>query len=143
MEWFSIDETIAQLTELLQAFRDHRLQDTDIDEHELKDLKAHAEVAQDTFRAMFRGRLGDEGFLTRWLEADVMRTFRSWVVGVDHSIAGRQTYSSPEDCSAHLTKLTSEQNWTEEPAKWPYIRKVKFVLPVLILFSLLNTSEFS
>jgi hypothetical protein len=82
---------------------------------------------------MFRGRLGDEEFLLQWSESRVMRTFRSWVAEADHSPSGRQTFSSLEDCSAQLMPLTSEQNWTEEPSKWPYIRKVKYVLPPLIV----------
>jgi hypothetical protein len=128
-----MDETIAQLTELLQAYRDNHFRGTDIDEHELSDLKDRAKVAQDTFQAMFRGRLEDESFLTQWSEADVMRTFRLWVVGAGHSSSGRQAYNSLEDCSTQLMHLTSEQNWTEEPAKWPYIRKVKSVLLSIIL----------
>ena len=133
MEWFSRDETETQLTELLKAYRSYHLRGADVDERELGDLKKLAEVARDTFRAMFRGRLGDEEFLLQWSESRVMRTFRSWVAEADYSPTGRQTFSSLEDCSAHLMPLTSDQNRTEEPSKWPYIRKVKYVLPPLIM----------
>ena len=129
MEWFSRGETEAQLAELLKAYRSYYLRGADIDERELSDLQDLAELARDTFQAMFRGRLGDEQFLIQWSESRVKRTFRSWVAEADHSPSGRQTFSSLEDCSAHLMPLTSEQNWTEEPSKWPYIRKVKYVLP--------------
>lgn len=132
MEWFSIDQTNAQLTELLQAYRGYHSLGTGIDENELNDLKDRSKVAQDTFQAMFRGRLGDEGFLTQWSEADVLRTLRSWVTRAGHSSFGRQSYNSLEDCSTQLMHLTSEQIGNAEPAKWPYIRKVKFVLPALI-----------
>lgn len=141
MEWFSRDETEAQLTELLKAYRSYHLRGADVDEREVGDLEKLAEVARDTFRAMFRGRLGDEEFLLQWSESRVMRTFRSWVAETDYSPTGRQTFSSLEDCSAHLMPLTSDQNQseepteepTEEPSKWPYIRKVKCVLPPLIV----------
>lgn len=125
MEWFSTEETVAQLTELLEAYRDHHSYATDTNEQEPSDLKDRAKVAKDTFQAMFRGRLGDEEFLTQWSESRVMRTFRSWVTDTDHSPSGLQTFSSLQDCSAHLMPLTSEQERTVEPSKWPYIRKVK------------------
>lgn len=137
VEWFSRDETEAQLTELLKAYRSYHLRGADVDEREVGDLEKLAEVARDTFRAMFRGRLGDEEFLLQWSESRVMRTFRSWVAEADYSPTGRQTFSSLEDCSAHLMPLTSDQNQseepTEEPSKWPYIRKVKVFLKAYIL----------
>ena len=129
VEWFSRDETEAQLKELLKAYRSYYLRGAGNNERELSNLQDLAEVARDTFQTMFRGRLGDEQFLLQWSESRVIRTFRSWVAEADYSPTGRQTFSSLEDCSAHLMPLTSEQNRTEEPSKWPYIRKVKYVLP--------------
>jgi hypothetical protein len=133
VEWFSKDETETQLTALLKAYRGHHIRGADTDEREADDLQDLAQVAKDTFQAMFRERLGDEEFLLQWSESRVMRTFRSWVAEADHSPSGRQTFRSLEDCSAHLIPLTSEQNLTEESPKWPYIRKVKHVVPSLIV----------
>ncbi len=143
MEWFSRDETEAQLTELLKAYRSYHLRGADVDEGELDDLEKLAQVAKDTFQAMFRGHLGDEEFLLQWSESRVMRTFRSWVAETDYSPIGRQSFSSLEDCSAHLMPLTSEQNRTEEPSKWPYIRRVKYVEPLLIVVRFIDCLGFS
>ncbi len=127
MEWFGIDEMIAQLTELLQSYRHYHLRRRDIDQQELISFKNQADVAQWKFQAMFKGRFNDEIF-TQMPEEVVLRNLRSWVVEfLQSSMGGQEVYRTLEDCSALLMKLTSEQDSTQEPAKWPYIRKVKFV----------------
>jgi hypothetical protein len=53
VEWFSIDEIDAQLTELLESYRHYHLHSTDMDQQEGKDFEERADIAQNTFRAMF------------------------------------------------------------------------------------------
>jgi hypothetical protein len=130
-----VDDIAAQLTELLQSYRRYHLHRADMDPQEREDLEDRANVARDTFRAMFRGRLGDEQFLTLSSEATVMQTLKSWAAEFGNSSAGgREEQHSIEDCSTLLMRLTSEENSTQEPAKWPYIRKIKFVLLVRVPF---------
>ena len=144
MEWFSIDEIVAQLTELLESYRHYHLHSTDMDQQEGKDFEERADIAQNTFRAMFKGRLQDERFLLHSSEETVIGTLRSWAGELGPASGGdREVQHSLEDCSTRLMMLTSEQNSTQGPAKWPYIRKIKFVLPKAVPFLLLTVAEFS
>jgi hypothetical protein len=59
-----MDEIMEQITELLQSYRHYHLHLMDMDRDEKKDFEEKAERAQYTFRAMFRGRLDSEQFLT-------------------------------------------------------------------------------
>lgn len=135
MEWFSTDETVAQLTELLQSYRDFHLHRADIDQHELKACEDRANVAQDTFRAMFKGRLEDELFISQSQEESVIETLRLWAGELGPSTSGQpEVHHSLADCSRRLAQPTSEENSTQESAKWPYMRKIKFVLSALVSF---------
>jgi hypothetical protein len=130
VEWFSIDEIVAQLTELLESYRHYYLHSADMDQQERKDFEERADIAQNTFRAMFKGRLLDEQFLLHSSKETVIGTLRSWAGELGPASGGdREVQHSLEDCSTRLMMLTSEQNSTQGPAKWPYIRKIKFVLP--------------
>lgn len=127
VEWFGIDEIAAQLTELLQSYRHYHLHSANMDREERKDFGDRANVARDTFRAMFKGRLEDEAFLTQWPEQTVLETLQSWAQQLGPSLTSRrEVQDSLRDCSALLMRLTSEQNTAQEPAKWPYIRKITF-----------------
>lgn len=129
VDMFTMDEVEAQLTDLLQAYRHFHHHRDEMDRDERQDFQDRANVALDTFRAMFRSRLADEKFLVDWDEDSVMETLRSWAkVVATSSNAGRNLVaSSLAECSALLMKLTSESASSKEPAMWPYIRKIRFV----------------
>jgi hypothetical protein len=134
-----VDEIDAQLTKLLQSYRRYHLRGADIDQQELDDFKKAADLAQDTFQAMFKGRLEDELFLIRWPEQTVIETLRSWANDIGPSSTDhREVYNSLEDCATRLLQLTSEHNSTHEPSKWPYIHKVRFVVSAPIISSPTN-----
>ena len=129
VEMFSIDDTMVQMTELVRSYRNYHLNRVHMEPAEVRECKEKARIAKDTFRAMFRGLIDDEQFLINDPEDAVLRTLRSWA---------EQTYPSPigerrvgltqEECADILPQLTSEQTSAEEPAVWPYVRKVKYVL---------------
>ena len=135
VEWFSKDETVAQLRQLLQAYRHYHLHGQDLDRSEVEGARDLSQVAEDTFQAMFRGRLEDDGFLTRWSENDIMELFCSWVELADRTPSQRQVCNSLDDCSSRLMQLTSERMGTQGDSNWPYIREVRFAMPVLKLCS--------
>lgn len=128
-------EITEQITELLRSYRHyhlHRIEDPD----ERKDLEEKAQIAQDTFQAMFRGRLDNGQFLTDEPERSVLRTLLSWAQDMGPStIGGREVRFTLADCSALLMQLTSEQTSAQGPAVWPYVRKIKFVTHDLIASS--------
>jgi hypothetical protein len=123
-----MDKITEQITELLRSYRHYHLHHMDMDRDERKDFEEKAKLAQDTFRAMFRGRLDSEQFLIDEPEDSVLGTLRSWVQDLDLSaISGREVRLTLADCSTLLVRLTSEHISAREPAVWPYICKIKFV----------------
>jgi len=116
-----------QVADLLRSYRHyHQNLDAMDTEEERGDCKKRAKVAEDTFRAMFQGRLESEGFLRHESEASALSTLRSWVGDMRPShIECRSSTATLSDCSAVLMRLTSEQNSAHEPATWPYVRKIK------------------
>ena len=139
MEWFSEDEIATQLSELLESYRHFQLHEPDMNPQEREDLEDRANLARDTFQAMFRGRLGDEQFLTLSSKSAVMETFKSWVAdsGIS-STSGQEEQESIEECSKLLLQLTSEESSNQQPAKWPFIRKIKLVILVCLPFDFVN-----
>jgi hypothetical protein len=121
-----MDEIMGQLTELLQSYRCYYLNSMDMDQDDKKSLEERAKIARDTFQAMFRGRLESEQFLIDGQENSVLETLRSWVQEMRPStMHGREVTFTPEDCSTILAQLTSEQCSDQQPAAWPYLRKIK------------------
>lgn len=133
VEWFSEDEIAAQLSELVQSYRHFHLDGSDLDSQEREDLEDRANLARDTFRAMFRGRLGDEQFLTLSSEPAVIDTLKSWVAesGIC-SASAREERHTIEECSGLLMRLTSEESSNQQPAKWPFIQKIKLVFSLMV-----------
>lgn len=142
MEWFSEGDIATQLSELLQSYRHFHLHGPDFDPGEREDLEDRANLARDTFRAMFRGLLRDEQFLTLSPESDVMETLNSWVAESGISSANdREEKQSIDECSRLLMQLTSEESSDQQPAKWPFIRKIKWVVLVSWPFHFVNISR--
>ena len=74
-----MDELREQLTGMLQSYRHYHLHSDEMeDAAERQDTEDSANLARDTFRAMFRGRLTDEAFLINRPEQDVLETLFQW-----------------------------------------------------------------
>jgi hypothetical protein len=132
VDLFTKAEIADQLTDLIQSYRHFHISGESLDQDEKEDFKERANVARDTFRAMFRGRLGDETFLVEWPEEDVIETLTSWVDGVAPlKMSRRQSTSNLNDCSELLMRLTSEDTSAKGPAVWPHIKKIRYVLCLL------------
>ncbi|KAL0931975.1 Nuclear GTPase SLIP-GC 3 [Colletotrichum truncatum] len=134
VELFSVDDLVKQAEDLLKSYRHYHLNSDEMEGNELSDFKEQAQVALDTFRAMFRGRYDDEEFLTEDRLKVALRTLKSRVVELRPSeIEGRQVDTNLQDCSTRLMRLTSEVASSREPALWPYIKKIKVSLNSHIL----------
>lgn len=140
VELFSLDELEQQVAELLDSYRHFHLHaDRMTDENERENAEEAANLARDTFLAMFRGRLESEQFLRRGSTSAVLSTLQSWVEELRPSaIAGRTTEA---DCTDLLSRLTSEQMASREPAVWPFIRVIKSVKFISASKSITNTSQ--
>lgn len=125
-ELFTMDEIMGQVTELLQSYRSYYLSNMDMDPDDKKSQEERATIAQDTFQAMFRGRLESERFLIDGQETTVLETLRSWAQEIMPStMRGREVTVTPADCSTLLAQFTSEQSSDQQPSVWPYLRKIK------------------
>ncbi|KAF5974290.1 hypothetical protein FBULB1_7849 [Fusarium bulbicola] len=132
---FSMEELQDQLGRLLQVYRTFELhQDEITDAAERQDMEANAKVANDTFQAMFRGRLTDGAFLIREPYDDVLDRLTSWAASARPSPSMTlHTGLSPQACSNKLMELSSEPATRDSPATWPYIRSIKVFLNAHIL----------
>lgn len=134
VEWFTADELRSQLSDLLEDFRHFHLREDEIDADSYEDCKTRAELARDTFQAMFRGKLTGEAFLLEdgsESQAQILATLMSWADEAGSSNMQYQTqHQSQQACSDALMTLTSEvpsQTAAPTPATWPYIKKIKLV----------------
>lgn len=126
VELFTTDEIMSQITDLLQAYRHFHFHRDEMDRDEIKDFEHRANVALDTFQAMFRDRLGNSRILLDREGDFVLTTLQAWASELTPSShRGRRVASSLAECSALLMKLTSEHD-SQEPAIWPYISKIRF-----------------
>jgi hypothetical protein len=135
VELFTEEDLLTQIADLLQSYIHYHLRVDEMqDADERNDWEKRAEVARDTFRAMFRGRLGREDFLLQEPEADVRSRLESWTRELRPShLGGRSTRSTLEACSDLLMRLTSEQSAAQEALIWPYVRKITVFLNAQIL----------
>ncbi|UNI24883.1 hypothetical protein JDV02_010602 [Purpureocillium takamizusanense] len=142
VDLFSVDELTEQLSNMLHAYRQFHFLQQAIDSGEMSNtdpeardqLQADAQLALDTFRALFRGRLQDETFLLSDLETSVLNNLKSWTVTL---LRSEPTAPRPgltvESCSALLASLSSERPSSNEPSIWPCIRSIKVFLNAHIL----------
>ena len=123
---FSEDELQHQLAEMIQPYRKYHLHLNEMDPAERSAFEEKANLARDTFRAMFRDRLGNETFLVDKSEEAVLKRLFQWARDLRPSeFQSRHSGLTLQDCSTLLMELSSEPPSKEQPAVWPYIRHVK------------------
>ncbi len=138
-----MDDLRWQFIELLQSYRHYHLRavkDDEVRREDLRDIEEKAKVAQDTFYAAFRNRLAqNEQLLLDSPEITVLETLVTWARNsglplkeVADTELKRETFESASDCSDRLAELTSEPNSPSETSAWPFIRKIRFVVAVML-----------
>ncbi|KAM0427908.1 hypothetical protein ACHAPT_007367 [Fusarium lateritium] len=137
VDLFTMDELQEQLTGMLQSYRHYRFHSDDMEDAERRDNEASANLARDTFQAMFRGRLNDEAFLINRPEEDVLETLFQWASRERPSaFVTRQSGLSLDACSKALMELASEPPSRNRPAKWPVYLNAHILSRGLILVDL-------
>jgi hypothetical protein len=122
VQYFSREELEEKLSELLGSYRRYHLSQEEWESYELQ----ACEVATDTFESMFRIQLRDgDDFLKSLDEQSALRRLMSWVDDFPHSTTLRETLDNADSCSQRLTELTSDPSSVDQPAMWPFIRKVR------------------
>ncbi|EEU37779.1 uncharacterized protein NECHADRAFT_102212 [Fusarium vanettenii 77-13-4] len=131
---FTMEELREQLTGMLQSYRHYHLHSDEMEDAERREKEDSANLARDTFRAMFRGQLTDEAFLINRPEQDVLETLFQWAArGRPSAFVTKQSGLSQDACSKALMELASEPPSRNQPAQWPYIRSTKVFLNAHIL----------
>ncbi|EEY16449.1 conserved hypothetical protein [Verticillium alfalfae VaMs.102] len=121
-----IDE---QTFELLRAYRQYHLQFTSGGQSnglEPDNVAVEPTAAINTFQAMFRGQLEDPSCLLRPNEGAVQTTLRQWAIQARPSHhEGVTTCETLQHCSQFLENLSSETVGSQDPAVWPYIKRIR------------------
>lgn len=127
VEFFSEDELNEQLAQLLGTYRLFKSGD----ESETAD---NAKLAIDTFRSMFRGKLGNEDWLSHASERDILENFKTWANEARRLAPPcRKVVQTIGECSSTLLPLSSESNDPQQFSVWPYIRKIDVYLKSHVL----------
>lgn len=128
VDLFEEDELLDQMMEMRNIYRKSKISMSSIaDQQARDDLEKAATLAQHTFDSMFHGPCRpSEKLLVHGDAADVSQRFRSLIVDGRDAIHTRSnTGLTMEDCAERLIHLSSEMNSANQPAKWPYIEKIR------------------
>lgn len=127
VEMFTEDELCEQLAELLASYRAFK---SGVE----PESKEKANIAIDTFKSMFRGKLQNEAWILNESEDIVLDRFKTWAKQARRLVSpSRQVVQTLEECSSLLVPLSSEPNNPLQSSVWPYIRKIKVYLMAHIL----------
>jgi hypothetical protein len=131
IEWFTPEEILEQLEELLSDYRHFQSNQEEMSDEESAHFQERAQLALDMFKAMFRD-MAWEGthapFLVDQPEEDVLNNL------VDRARrqlpperTSSESFANAASCSERLVELTSEPNAppSRGSAKWPFIKKIR------------------
>lgn len=121
-----------RLVDLLRNYRAMHLEHTEArttDAAVLAYLTAQADLAEHTFKAMFRSPDLEE-LLTESEESSLATLLRWHEASAPVRSSGRATYASQDQCSEALLNLSSDRRPSDEEAEvplssWPYIKKIR------------------
>ncbi|KAM7200854.1 hypothetical protein V8F20_005096 [Naviculisporaceae sp. PSN 640] len=151
VDFFTDDELERQITDLVHAYRRQHLGPLTKDPGEQKDISDRAQVAKDTFDAMFRTCIryaAGRFVLESEHEEVIVSTMLRWagdIVGNLDEMADGVTVESLERCSKLLAqlRLTSERHdprglngntsQHNERFLWPFVKKIKVQVNAHIL----------
>lgn len=131
VELFCEYELEKQFVHLVDAYRRWHFHLEGMDAADREYWTDQANLARDTFNAMFRGKTANiKALLQRpdQSQQGIVKTLLSWARELGPSINDHEVKSSLKDCSELLFRLTSDEKAPQGPAAWPYIKKIRLVL---------------
>ncbi|KAK1749872.1 nuclear GTPase SLIP-GC [Echria macrotheca] len=131
VEEYTQTELRELFTDMVANYRHNHFHSAEIEGDERGHWAGLANLALDTFSAMFRGRFTPD-FLISGGQQEVVETLMEWSSG-RRSAAGLHVFERQEDCAEELMRLTSEEASPRRPAIWPYIKKINVSLNAYIL----------
>ncbi|KAI1198494.1 hypothetical protein F5X97DRAFT_148310 [Nemania serpens] len=142
VERYSRDEIRKQVKDLLLSYRRFHRRGNDPNNRVVEDLsdeenvgprEKRARLAIDTFKAIFRRRMGDDAFLVADSEEEVLGTMYRWLDEDEFRPVEENITATLGECAGVLSRLTSEEPSADGPAVWPFIKKVKVFVDAHIL----------
>ncbi|KAK7225431.1 hypothetical protein V2G26_013434 [Clonostachys chloroleuca] len=130
VDLFTVQELNEQLERMLEDFRHYSFHaDEMTTAEEKKAAKDRANVAKDTFKAMFRGRMNNDSFLLQRTQPEVLQSLVRWAEEQrpSHAVTSQRNLSL-EQCSDALFVLSSERLSRSGPAIWPFIKTIRVFL---------------
>ncbi|KAK4180798.1 hypothetical protein QBC36DRAFT_319442 [Triangularia setosa] len=110
IEWFAEDEILEQLSVLLGAYRAFHLGPDEAEGPMARDPEA-AQIAQETFEAIFQNKLNSDNnkeFLLQEEEEDVLNVFATWIREMKTSSdESREAFEDVTSCIQRVTDLTA------------------------------------
>ncbi|KAK0617536.1 hypothetical protein B0T14DRAFT_435213 [Immersiella caudata] len=134
VDLFDEAELTIQVTNMLEDYRHFFLHSSEMEnDEERKHWKDRADLACDTFQAMFRGRFSAAFLQSQQPQEQLVATLFAWMRdmrprGLDNPLLS----CTLVECSNSLMSLTSEVD-SSGPAAWPYIKKITVSLNAHIL----------
>ncbi|KAK4220911.1 hypothetical protein QBC38DRAFT_493173 [Podospora fimiseda] len=132
---FTEDEIRTRLSDLIAAYQLYETHKDNFDsDEEAEPAEEQFHLATDTFNAMFKGQMHDTEFITTDAEDEVLDTMMGWAREVAQCVGNqRHTFTDAEECSSLLTKLNSATGDADQPAPWPYMKKISVHLNAHVL----------
>ncbi|OAL53048.1 hypothetical protein IQ07DRAFT_533701 [Pyrenochaeta sp. DS3sAY3a] len=146
VDYFSMEELKKQFEELLRAYRDFQLltdrhrnsAEDDVTDSENVRLDKKASLALETFKTSFGERLDEiPDILSSTPFEDAVATMIEWASQLVPQENERNIFSTIEDCTSCLQKLSSETNSSlpsgNVQSLWPFIQKVRVYVKAYVL----------
>ncbi|KAF4971538.1 hypothetical protein FZEAL_9822 [Fusarium zealandicum] len=148
VELFTLEELRDQLSAMLQTYRHFHLNGDEMEDAERRDMEASANVAKDTFRAMFRDQMNDEAFLIDSPEDVVLRRLARWAESLFYCVDGVVLGASKERSVGtvafypkHQACLYSFFSLKDEAYSEPGLRDLNSARRIITERYLLNCNE--
>ncbi len=127
VELLDENELLDQLVQLLQSYRHFHLNQSNMDdEAQRNEFEKRAQLAEDTFNSMFRGRVPSQRFLLKETEDKAKRQFQALMQDMRPSSTSMNKFGlSQTNCENELRILSSYVADSGDRAAWPYIRRIK------------------
>ncbi|KAH6642927.1 hypothetical protein C7974DRAFT_301862 [Boeremia exigua] len=146
VDYFTLDELRRQFEELLRAYRDYEeLPETAKSKGGNKEaqsvnkvLEKKANLATQTFSAIFKAKLGNEPtVLSTMVFERAINLMVGWAEDLLPRTNDQESFNTDEQCSSRLRELTSESDARATNGatqnQWPLIRKLRVHLNAYIL----------
>jgi hypothetical protein len=126
VEYFSRQELERQLSAHLESYRYYHLNRGELEKDVLDVCKQNAELAKDTFKAMFPLQF-EKGLdlLLTMAEEDALVRLMAWVDISPHSTSDQETFENAASCAKRLREITTNSKAVGQAQLWPFIHKVR------------------